>query len=91
MNCSWAVIAGDQHKEAEKHIVYIITYLVSWKILISGSFIFARFYSINLAHCRWGTEKKADVPRKKRTNLSKRAMWALVLITTARNYGRKAK
>lgn len=33
----------------------------------------------------------ADVPGKKRTNLSKRAMRALVLIKTARNYGRKAK
>lgn len=94
MTCSWAVIAGDQYKEPEKHIVCIVAYLVSWKILVSQVFFFfisARFYSIKLAHCRWGTGKKSDVPGKKRMNLSKRAMWALVLIKTARNCGRKAK
>ena len=33
----------------------------------------------------------SDGPEKKRTNLPKRALWALVLIKTARNGGRKAK
>ena len=91
MNCSWVVIAGDQHKEAEKYTGYVVAYLVSWKTLVSGSFISARFYSIKLAHCRGGTGKMSDVPGEERTNLSKRAMWALVLIKTARNCGGKAK
>lgn len=43
MTCSWAVIAGDQYKESEKHIVCIVAYLVSWKILVSQAFFFFFF------------------------------------------------
>lgn len=88
--CSWTLIASAQNEEAGKYIVYAVVNLIPWKILISGSLISARFYSIKLAHSSQGTWKMSDVQEGKMTNLSKETTGALVLIKAAKNYGRKA-
>lgn len=46
MNCGWTIIAGNQYEEAREHIVCVIAYLLSWKVLISGSFISTKFHQI---------------------------------------------
>lgn len=88
--CSWTIVASAQNEEAGKYIVHVVANLIPWKILVSGSLISARFYSIKLAHCSQGTWKMSDVPEGKMTNFSKGATGALVLIKAAKNYGRRA-
>lgn len=64
--CSGTIVARAQNEEVGKYIVYVVTNFIPWKILISGSLISARFYSIKLAHCSQSTWKMSDVPEGKR-------------------------
>lgn len=88
---SQIIITGARYEKVRKHSGCFVIYVVPWKILISGSLISARLYSIKLIIYRQSTWKMSFVPGEKRANLTKGASWAPEWINAYKNCGKKAK